>query len=339
VIDGYLSELTRRLEARLGDRLVSAWVVGSSALDDLDPERSDIDVQAVSSERLARHELVALATELSHYALPCPVRGLEFVLYAQEDLTAPAGPAFQLNLNSGPRMDQHAGYDPEAEPRFWFVLDVAIARERSRPLAGQPPREVLPALPRELIAAALREAHVFWRGYDRGEAVLAAARAWEWADSGRWLSKSAAVDALLARVDRRLDAPAMELRAIGVVESPLTDRASAPKQGDEGAPDAWLVFDPAVAAGLDGVAAGDDLLVLTWLDRAARDVLRVYPRGEISRGEHGVFTTRSPDRPNPVGLHRVRVLAVEGTRVQVADLEALDGTPIVDVKPVLGDER
>src|SRR3954467_4044641 len=131
----------------------------------------------------------------------------------------------------------------------------------------------------------------------------------------------------------------MQLVAIGTVESPLTDRPSAPKQGDEGAPDAWLAFDPAVAAGLDGIAAGDELLLLTWLDRAARDWLRVFPRGDVARGEHGVFTTRSPDRPNPIGLHRVRVLAVDGTRVQVADLEALDGTPIVDVKPVLGDER
>jgi tRNA-Thr(GGU) m(6)t(6)A37 methyltransferase TsaA len=131
----------------------------------------------------------------------------------------------------------------------------------------------------------------------------------------------------------------IELQAIGVVESPLTDRASAPKQGDEGAPDAWLAFDATVADGLGGIAAGDELLVLTWLDRAARDVLRVYPRGDVSRGEFGVFATRSPDRPNPIGLHRVRVLAVDGTRVQVADLEALDGTPILDLKPVLGDER
>ena len=127
----------------------------------------------------------------------------------------------------------------------------------------------------------------------------------------------------------------MELVAIGTVESPLTDRASAPKQGDEGAPEASLVFDAAFAAGLDGIAAGDELLVLTWLDRAARDVLRVYPRGDRSRGEHGVFATRSPDRPNPIGVHRVTVLEVDGTRVRVRDLEALDGSPIVDVKPVL----
>jgi len=127
-----------------------------------------------------------------------------------------------------------------------------------------------------------------------------------------------------------------ELHPIGIVESPLSDRAEAPKQGDEGAPDAWLAFDPRVAAGLEGIAAGDELLVLTWLDRARRDVLRVYPRGDVSRGEHGVFTTRSPDRPNPIGLHRVRVAEVDGTRIRVHDLEALDGTPIVDVKPVLG---
>jgi tRNA-Thr(GGU) m(6)t(6)A37 methyltransferase TsaA len=127
----------------------------------------------------------------------------------------------------------------------------------------------------------------------------------------------------------------MELTAIGTVESPLKDRADAPKQGDEGAPEAWLAFAPAYAAGLDGIAAGDALLVLTWLDRAERDVLRVYPRGDVSRGEQGVFNTRSPDRPNPIGLHRVTVLEVDGARLRVRDLEALDGTPIVDLKPVL----
>jgi tRNA-Thr(GGU) m(6)t(6)A37 methyltransferase TsaA len=131
----------------------------------------------------------------------------------------------------------------------------------------------------------------------------------------------------------------MQLVAIGAVESPLTDRASAPKQGDEGAPAAWLVFDAAVAAGLDGIAVGDELLLLTWLDRADRDVLRVHPRGDLARREEGVFATRSPDRPNPLGLHRVRVLEIDGTRVRVDGLEALDGTPIVDVKPPLRDER
>jgi tRNA-Thr(GGU) m(6)t(6)A37 methyltransferase TsaA len=127
----------------------------------------------------------------------------------------------------------------------------------------------------------------------------------------------------------------MELRPVGLVESSLTDRDDAPRQGDEGAPEAWLVFDPAVAAGLDGVAAGDELLVLTWLHHAHRDVLRVRPRGDPDRPEQGVFSTRSPDRPNPIGLHRVSVTAVDGMRVRVAALEAIDGTPIVDVKPVL----
>jgi tRNA-Thr(GGU) m(6)t(6)A37 methyltransferase TsaA len=127
----------------------------------------------------------------------------------------------------------------------------------------------------------------------------------------------------------------MQLEPIGTVESPLRDRAAAPKQGDEGAPEAWLVFEARVADGLDGIAAGDELLVFTWLDRAARDILRVRPRGDAARPEQGVFATRSPDRPNPIGLHRVTVLDIDGLRVRVSDLEALDGTPVVDVKPVL----
>ena len=133
----------------------------------------------------------------------------------------------------------------------------------------------------------------------------------------------------------------MKLVAIGAIESPLTDRASAPKQGDEGAPEAWLAFDPAFAGALDGIVAGDELLVLTWLDRARRDVLRVHPRGDPSRAQQGVFNTRSPDRPNPIGLHRVTVAEIDGSRMRVRGLEALDGTPIVDVKPLLRsvDER
>ena len=127
-----------------------------------------------------------------------------------------------------------------------------------------------------------------------------------------------------------------DLEQIGVVESPLTDLAAAPKQGDEGAPDAWLAFDDGVSAGLDGIAPGDELILLTWLHRAQRDVLSVHPRGDTSRPPQGVFGTRSPHRPNPIGLHRVTVLAVDGARLRVRDLEAVDGTPIVDVKPVLG---
>jgi tRNA-Thr(GGU) m(6)t(6)A37 methyltransferase TsaA len=127
----------------------------------------------------------------------------------------------------------------------------------------------------------------------------------------------------------------IEVNAIGRVESPLTDLASAPKQGYEGAPDAWLVFDPAVLGALHGVRPGDEVIVLTWLDRARRDVLRVHPRDDPSRPQQGVFGTRSQDRPNPIGLHPVEIVAIEGNRVLVRNLEALDGTPIVDVKPVL----
>ena len=127
----------------------------------------------------------------------------------------------------------------------------------------------------------------------------------------------------------------MRLVAVGTVESPLTDRGSAPKQADEGAPSARLVFAPEMAAALDGIAVGDELLVLTWLDRANRDVLRVRPRGDHARREQGVFNTRSPDRPYPIGLHRVTVVAIDGLRIEVSALEALDGTPIVDVKPLL----
>ena len=127
----------------------------------------------------------------------------------------------------------------------------------------------------------------------------------------------------------------MELVTIGTVESTLVDPATAPKQGNEGSPDAWLVFDTKLVAGLEGIHEGDEVLVLTWLDRAQRDVLRVRPRDDPANPERGVFSTRSADRPNPIGLHRVQVLVIDGRRVRVRHLEALDGTPIIDVKPVL----
>ncbi|MFD7908006.1 tRNA (N6-threonylcarbamoyladenosine(37)-N6)-methyltransferase TrmO [Kitasatospora sp. NPDC057904] len=132
-----------------------------------------------------------------------------------------------------------------------------------------------------------------------------------------------------------------EVRAIGRVESPLLDRSGAPRQGDEGGPEAWLAFDPAVERALADLAVGQEVLLLTWLDRADREVLAVRPRGERSRPETGVFATRSPDRPNPIGLHRVTILAVDGLRIRVSGLEAVDGTPVLDVKPVLArrDER
>ena len=126
-----------------------------------------------------------------------------------------------------------------------------------------------------------------------------------------------------------------ELTPIGRVESALTDRASAPKQGSEGAPDAWLVFDPAVAEALADVEPGDAAIVLTWLHQADRSTLRVHPRDDPANPMRGVFSTRSGDRPNPIGLHPVEVLAVEENRIRVRGLEAIDGTPIVDLKPQL----
>jgi tRNA-Thr(GGU) m(6)t(6)A37 methyltransferase TsaA len=131
-----------------------------------------------------------------------------------------------------------------------------------------------------------------------------------------------------------------EIRAIGRVESSLRDLSSAPKQADEGAPPAWLVFEPEVRAGLQGLRPGDHLILITWLDRADRNVLYVHPRGDTSRPQQGVFSTRSPHRPNPIGLHTVEVTAVDDLRVRVRGLEALDGTPVIDLKPTLeGDCR
>ncbi|MCK6562882.1 tRNA (N6-threonylcarbamoyladenosine(37)-N6)-methyltransferase TrmO [candidate division KSB1 bacterium] len=131
------------------------------------------------------------------------------------------------------------------------------------------------------------------------------------------------------------------IEPIGVIRSELTSRAAAPRQGDEGAPEAWLEIEERMAPGLAGLAAGDELIILTWLHRGQRDVLQVHPRGQRERPLMGVFATRSPDRPNPVGLHRVSVLEVAGRRLRVAPMEAIDGTPVVDIKPALKafDER
>jgi tRNA-Thr(GGU) m(6)t(6)A37 methyltransferase TsaA len=127
----------------------------------------------------------------------------------------------------------------------------------------------------------------------------------------------------------------IELRRIGTVQSTLTDPAAAPKQGHEGAPEATLVFVPDVVQALEGIAPGDRIIVLTWLDRANREVLRVHPRGDVANPMQGVFATRSPDRPNPIGLHEVEVLAIDGATMRVAPLEAVHGTPILDLKPVI----
>lgn len=144
-----------------------------------------------------------------------------------------------------------------------------------------------------------------------------------------------------AKAGTLVDALDYRVIPIGWVESPLTERAQAPRQGDEGAPEAWLVFERAFADGIADLAAGTEVLVLTWLDRADRDILVTRPRDDPARAPVGVFSTRSPDRPNPIGLHRVRIVRTDGLRVLVRPLEALDKTPVLDVKPVLdpGTER
>ena len=132
-----------------------------------------------------------------------------------------------------------------------------------------------------------------------------------------------------------MHSPIYTVEPIGFVRSELKQLEDAPMQGDEGAPEAWLELTVAAAPGLIGIQPGDELIVLTWLHLGERDVLQVHPRGDLNRPLTGVFATRSPDRPNPIGLHRVSVLEVVEGRVRVTPLEAIDGTPLVDIKPVL----
>lgn len=129
--------------------------------------------------------------------------------------------------------------------------------------------------------------------------------------------------------------PALQLKPIGVIRSELKDRSKAPKQGSEGAPDAWLEIRPFAAEALDGLAVGDEIIVLTWFHRAHRDTLKVHPRSDPKRRLTGVFATRSPDRPNPVGLHEVTVREIGENRLRIGPIEAIDGTPVIDIKPVL----
>jgi tRNA-Thr(GGU) m(6)t(6)A37 methyltransferase TsaA len=125
------------------------------------------------------------------------------------------------------------------------------------------------------------------------------------------------------------------LRAIGTIRSTLKERKGAPRQGSEGAPDVWLEVDPLVAPALDGLKAGDDIIVMTWLHKARREVLKVHPRSDMNRPLTGVFATRSPDRPNPLGLHGVTIRRIVKNRLRIGPIEAIDGTPVVDIKPAI----
>lgn len=129
------------------------------------------------------------------------------------------------------------------------------------------------------------------------------------------------------------------LSPLGFLQSPLKSREGAPKQGHEGAPDAWLEVNETVASGLEGIEVGHEMILITWLHQSHRDILQVHPRDDTTLPLTGVFATRSSDRPNPLGLHRVTVLAIDGRRVKVGPIEAIDGTPVVDIKPVLSPSR
>jgi hypothetical protein len=221
----YVEEVARRIRALLGERLLGAWLVGSAALGDFSPDRSDIDIQAISAVRLPLGDRRRLAESLSQDALPCPARGLEFVLYPREDLGRPKGPAFQLNLNTGERLAHHLAFRPGEDPRFWFVIDASIARERGRRLAGPSPASAFPPLPRALVLTALRDALAWYADHDTSgvETVLSACRAWSWASEGRWRSK--AEGAQWAR--RRLLDPGSVEKALRLRDSagasPLTE--------------------------------------------------------------------------------------------------------------------
>ena len=190
---GYLDAVRVRVEDVVGgDRLCGVWLFGSAALGDFAPDRSDLDVQAVSALRLPSADRERLGAALSHESLPCPARGLEFVLYARGDLDDPAGPAFGLNLNSGARMEPRMDLHPDPNERFWFVIDLAIGREHGRPLAGPAPADVFPQPPPDLILASLRQALDWFVANDATGvgAVFGACRAWAWAHDGRWRSKA-----------------------------------------------------------------------------------------------------------------------------------------------------
>ncbi|MBN2420522.1 MAG: tRNA (N6-threonylcarbamoyladenosine(37)-N6)-methyltransferase TrmO [Deltaproteobacteria bacterium] len=126
-----------------------------------------------------------------------------------------------------------------------------------------------------------------------------------------------------------------DIKPIGVIRSELTSRHSAPRQGNKGAPDAWVEIAPLIIDAFEGITAGCDIILITWLHKANREILKVHPRGDKSKPVTGVFSTRSPDRPNPVGLHRVSVLEITQDKIKVGPLEAIDGTPVIDIKPVL----
>jgi hypothetical protein len=211
----YIGEIVARTRAVLGGDLRAVCLMGSAALGDYRPGRSDIDVAVVAERALPVVARQALVAALEHDALPCPARGLELVAYDPSGLADPRGPAYLVNLNTGPRMDRQVSFDPAENPRFWFTLDVAIGRTLGRTLLGPPPADLFPELPDGLIRDAARDSLDWWsaHGGHPFAAVLAACVAWRWSETGTWSSKGAATrwaadraaepDVLRAALDRR----------------------------------------------------------------------------------------------------------------------------------------
>jgi hypothetical protein len=195
-----LRDYLDRLVARIGDRVVGAYAVGSLALGAYAPGRSDADVLAVVDGRLAGEELLAIAERCSHRALPCPARKLELVVIGAAEARA-GRPDWQLNLNTGEGMDDHVGLDPAAEPRHWFVLDLALAHEHGIALSGPPAREVVAAPAPAVVQEAHEEAVEWYARNEPGPAtVLAACRAWHWQETGRFIAKGEALRWAVARL-------------------------------------------------------------------------------------------------------------------------------------------
>jgi Domain of unknown function (DUF4111)/Nucleotidyltransferase domain len=196
----YVRELVERLRTVLGEELVGAYLIGSLALGGYEPGRSDVDVAVVVARPLALDEKEAVVAACRHEALPCPARKLELVVYTRE-----RAPAFEVNLNTGEGQPLHAGFDAAAEPAFWFVLDLAIARVGAVPLVGPPASEVLPELPRQDVLAAARESLAWFLANDPAteNLVLSACRTRRFLEEGVWSSKTAAGEWALERLPER----------------------------------------------------------------------------------------------------------------------------------------
>jgi Nucleotidyltransferase domain len=201
-VAGYLDELVARAADVLGDELRGVCLMGSAALGDYRPGRSDLDVAIVVERPLPVAARTALVAALEHEALPCPARGLELVTYDGAALADPSGPAYLINLNTGARMDRQTSFDPRENRRFWFVLDVAIGRALGRTLVGPPPADMFPALPDALVRAAVLESLEWWWTHGgHAAAVLTACIGWRWAAGGGWASKGAAARWATERAD------------------------------------------------------------------------------------------------------------------------------------------